>query len=299
VFASFNAAAIGYDVGAWAALGRPPPRGSRAWTCGSATWSTPGTTPSRCGRGWTTSASGAAPGRCRSTGGGPTARTARPGPAAALAEAAATLGLTRTGTWVLPETPACAPNGRRAARRIVPKWSQRHHDRLGAIGRILADNGIRLGLEVIGVAASRTAAASPSSTAWPTSRRSSAPAGTTCPTRGSSSTPSTSMRRERTWTRGWPGGSIASSGSTSPTCRPRPIPTGRDPGRPARAARRERGGRRSGILLGLAERGYTGPVTVETRARRRSPDAGELEAAARTVATALRAVWPRPVVGRL
>ena len=64
-----------------------------------------------------------------------------------LARVAATLGLLRTATWVLPETPA-----RDSDRREVAAL---HVRRLGAIARILDDHGIRLGLEVIGVESSR------------------------------------------------------------------------------------------------------------------------------------------------
>ncbi len=65
-----------------------------------------------------------------------------------LAEVAASLGLTRTGTWVLPE---------------MPDWSNDHAEvaafhigRIGTIARVLNEHDIRLGLEVIGVESSRT-----------------------------------------------------------------------------------------------------------------------------------------------
>jgi sugar phosphate isomerase/epimerase len=68
-----------------------------------------------------------------------------------LAEAAAQLGLRRTATWVLPETPtATGPGADRAA--VV----QMHVDLLGALARTLEPFDIRLGLEVIGVASFRT-----------------------------------------------------------------------------------------------------------------------------------------------
>ncbi len=67
-----------------------------------------------------------------------------------LAECAAALGLTRTGTWVMPET----------------SWSieqtfAMHVDRLGMIARVLEPHGIELGLEVIGVASSRSGQGTP------------------------------------------------------------------------------------------------------------------------------------------
>ena len=68
-----------------------------------------------------------------------------------LAEAAALLGLKRTSTWVLPETPAMAgPGGDHDAVLAM------HLERLGALVRTLQPFGIRLGLEVIGVASFRT-----------------------------------------------------------------------------------------------------------------------------------------------
>jgi sugar phosphate isomerase/epimerase len=62
-----------------------------------------------------------------------------------LAAYAAALGLRRTGTWVLPET-----------FRSIEQTFDMHVDRLGAIARVLEPHGIRLGLEVVGVASSRT-----------------------------------------------------------------------------------------------------------------------------------------------
>ena len=72
-----------------------------------------------------------------------------------LAEAATILGLTRTGTWVLPETPErpATEAGRAAHFEATVAF---HRERLGAIARTLAGFGHRLGLEVIGVASSRS-----------------------------------------------------------------------------------------------------------------------------------------------
>ena len=69
-----------------------------------------------------------------------------------FAEAAAVLGLTRTGTWVMPETPE--PTGRGGCVAL-------HVERLGKIARVLNPFGIRLGLEVVGVASSRTGPGEP------------------------------------------------------------------------------------------------------------------------------------------
>ena len=72
-----------------------------------------------------------------------------------LAEAAAVLGLTRTGTWVMPETPE-RPESETARADHLAAIGGLHLQRLGAIARVLAEHGCRLGLEVIGVASFRT-----------------------------------------------------------------------------------------------------------------------------------------------
>lgn len=71
------------------------------------------------------------------------------------AEAAATLGLTRTATWVMPETPD-RPQSQQAQNAHLAEQAELHIVRLDAIARILAAHGTRLGLEVIGVASFRT-----------------------------------------------------------------------------------------------------------------------------------------------
>lgn len=68
------------------------------------------------------------------------------------AAAAAALGLTRTGTWVVPESPP----GESAEATM-----DRHAERLAAIARVLDRHGVRLGLEVIGVATSRSGRGTP------------------------------------------------------------------------------------------------------------------------------------------
>jgi sugar phosphate isomerase/epimerase len=72
-----------------------------------------------------------------------------------LARAAATLGLFRTGTWVMPQTiappgPDCDHHELRIATCSL------HLERLGKIASILADWGCRLGLEIMGPATART-----------------------------------------------------------------------------------------------------------------------------------------------
>lgn len=71
------------------------------------------------------------------------------------AEAAATLGLLRTCTWVMPETLLAPrePDERAEHLREIVKL---HCERLGAIARAIDPYGSRLGLEVIGVESFRT-----------------------------------------------------------------------------------------------------------------------------------------------
>ena len=71
------------------------------------------------------------------------------------ADAAAGLGIVRTGTWVLPETPE-RPSGHEAFDAHQAAVGGFHAKRLGAIAAVLGRSGIRLGLEVIGVESSRT-----------------------------------------------------------------------------------------------------------------------------------------------
>jgi sugar phosphate isomerase/epimerase len=72
-----------------------------------------------------------------------------------LAESAARLGLFRTGTWVMPETPH-RPASRAGREAHWAEVADLHTRRLGAIARVLADHGGRLGLEAIGVRSVRT-----------------------------------------------------------------------------------------------------------------------------------------------
>ncbi len=70
-----------------------------------------------------------------------------------ILQAAQILGLTRTGTWVMPELP-----DRNSNRREVVAL---HVRRLGMIARVLAEFDIKLGLEVIGVESFRTGRGEP------------------------------------------------------------------------------------------------------------------------------------------
>jgi sugar phosphate isomerase/epimerase len=77
-----------------------------------------------------------------------------------FARVASRLGLTRTGTWVLPEcaTVATDPRGAEDAFR---RTLEMHRHRLGRIAAILGDEGVRLGLEIIGPAGARGSSALP------------------------------------------------------------------------------------------------------------------------------------------
>jgi sugar phosphate isomerase/epimerase len=79
---------------------------------------------------------------------------------ARLARVATRLGLTRTGTWVMPECPTLEASGRGAVNSFR-RTLDLHRHRLGRIAAILADEGIRLGLEIIGPAAARAATKPP------------------------------------------------------------------------------------------------------------------------------------------
>lgn len=70
-----------------------------------------------------------------------------------ILEAARTLGLSRTGTWVMPEV--LGPETTRS------EVSALHVERLGRVARLMHGYGIRIGLEVIGVESFRTGRAEP------------------------------------------------------------------------------------------------------------------------------------------
>ncbi|MDB5351872.1 MAG: sugar phosphate isomerase/epimerase [Planctomycetota bacterium] len=111
-----------------------------------------------------------------------------------VAEAAATLGLTRTGTWVMPEAPkdfvrtlkdrrACLHSRGPVERSDIQVRDESasedqalvygfHFDRLREIAPVLAEFGIRLGLEVIGVESSRSGEGVPYVTSLASLRRS-------------------------------------------------------------------------------------------------------------------------------
>ena len=96
------------------------------------------------------------PGRCQFTGAAPpsssrqTSATCRD-----YARAAATLGLQRTGTWVLPQDGFDDSSPASANDDLLERTVRLHVERLGKIAKILADHGSRLGLEVMGPASAR------------------------------------------------------------------------------------------------------------------------------------------------
>lgn len=67
-----------------------------------------------------------------------------------FAAAAAQLGLCRTGTWVLPAT--------KNDLKATADW---HRDRLGTMARVLADQGISIGIEAIGPRSARAGLGQP------------------------------------------------------------------------------------------------------------------------------------------
>jgi sugar phosphate isomerase/epimerase len=72
-----------------------------------------------------------------------------------LAEVASILGLTRTGTWVMPDVdPSALEPGTEApdARQLI---AELHLERLGKIARVLGEHGSKLGLEILGPAGDR------------------------------------------------------------------------------------------------------------------------------------------------
>jgi sugar phosphate isomerase/epimerase len=72
-----------------------------------------------------------------------------------LAAAASCLGLTRTGTWILPEVDHVLTPGT-SGPEVIRGTRELHLDRLGRIAQVLADHGCRIGLEILGPATSRT-----------------------------------------------------------------------------------------------------------------------------------------------
>ena len=215
-----------------------------------------------------------------------------------LAEVAATLGLDRTGTWVLPETPR-APRtaaGRAAHLREVVAL---HQDRLGAIARVLGSFGCRLGLEVIGVAASRTGRGLPfvHRLADLDAVLGNGPDGTSVPGIVLDAfhlhAAGEDVAQILTWAAGrivWVHVADLSAGADRDLRQIRDDRRGL-PGESGAVAVAD-------LLHLLAAMGYDGPVTAEPWGSCPSLAGLDLDASARTVAEALKAVWPGSGAGR-
>jgi sugar phosphate isomerase/epimerase len=221
------------------------------------------------------------------------------------AEAAAILGLTRTGTWVLPEVIEGAPGDEADARRATREF---HRCELGRIARILAEHGTRLGLEVIGVESSRSGGRAPflCRMADPELGELLRDLDAAIPR----------PLRERTW---WPVGVVvdpfhlyaAGEGIEAALSwgvegviwvHVADLPAGAGGERSA-IRDRERGlpGESGavdcrGALRRLAELGYDGPVTVEPLPGCRSLAGQGAGSLARSVARALHAAWPADLI---
>jgi sugar phosphate isomerase/epimerase len=208
------------------------------------------------------------------------------------AEAAARLGLERTGTWVLPETPG-RPGPGVADSAYLASVAAFHVERLGAIARVLALHGIRLGLEAIGVASSRSGRGLPFVTRLAELKRHLQPLWSAEPNVGlvvdafhlyaADDDPRPALAhavRDVVWVH------VAD------------LPRSASPDRAAiqdqqRGLPGEHGAVDSARLLKwLAGAGYEGPVTVETMADCRTLAGLSPAEAAQRVAAALRSVWP-------
>jgi len=214
----------------------------------------------------------------------------------ALARAASILGLHRTATWMMPETPdlPASEAAREAHRREVRDL---HVRRLGSIARVLADHGTRLGLEVIGVATSRTGRGLPLYT------RMGDPALAELLATLRVETPGVGLLvdafhlyaagepMEVGWSRGvesvvWV--HVADLPASAPA--DRATMRDGDRGLPGENGAIDVGG----LLRGLAGRGYDGPVTVEPLGGCKSLAGLDARAVADRVSSALGGVWPSP-----
>ena len=210
-----------------------------------------------------------------------------------LAEVACTLGLTRTGTWVMPETPG-RPEGEAERLAYRAEVAALHVRRLGAIARVLDGFGIRLGLEVIGVESSRTGRGEPFVARLADLDRELAPIWDEAPNLGilldafhlhAADEP---IEAGLAWGVGrvvW--AHVADLPPSGPADRSGIIDANRGlPGENGAVDVRR-------FLCRLASEGYDGPVTVEPLANCRSLSGLEPGAVARRVKATLDAAWPR------
>jgi sugar phosphate isomerase/epimerase len=214
-----------------------------------------------------------------------------------LADAAATLGLWRAGTWVLPETPA-APAGTGEPVEAFNAVVAMHRVRLGAMARILARLGIRLGLEVIGVASARSGKGQPFVTRLADFDRVLGSLWTEAPNfgivldnwhlyaAGESVEAALQWGIQRVvWVH------LADLPATAP----------RDPAAMIDSRRGLPGENGAidakGVLRRVSEAGYEGPVTVEPMPGCRSLAGRSAAAVADQVAASLRPLWPDSIPG--
>ena len=202
------------------------------------------------------------------------------------ARCASILGLTRTGTWVLPEIPE--------------EWSLEetvamHVERLSAMARVLNDFGIHLGLEVIGVESSRTPGGRPFAHRLADLKRYFQPLFEEIPNLGilldgfhlyAAGEP---IEAGLAWGVGkivWAHVADLPEGSSGD--RTQIIDHNRGlPGESPVVPTRE-------LLQRLADEGYEGPVTAEPLGNSRTLRGQSAADAVNRVAAALRGVWPAP-----
>jgi sugar phosphate isomerase/epimerase len=200
------------------------------------------------------------------------------------AEAAAVLGLTRTGTWVMPEL----PEGMGREQTI-----QLHLTRLGGITETLDQFGIRIGLETIGVASFRKGVTPLLFT------RQGDLGPLLNPLAAHHKNVGLLLDSFHLYAADESLGSALAQGIDSLVwVHVADLPPGSDSER-SRIEDHNRGlpGEHGAvynraILAVLADRGYDGPVTAEPLARCRSLNGLDPLATARAVAHALRSVWP-------
>lgn len=210
----------------------------------------------------------------------------------AHAEVAAALGLTRTGTWVLPETAAIPATeaGRQAHLAETVQW---HLQRLGAIARVLNRHGIRFGLEVIGVASFRKGRGLPFVHRLADFDRLLGDVWNEAPNLGILLDGFHLYAAGEDCEAG-----LAWGVERIVAVHLADLPASAGPDRALiedqqRGLPGENGAIDSRELLAqLAARGYNGPVTVEPMAGCRSLEGRKAENAARVVAAALQTVWP-------
>lgn len=208
-----------------------------------------------------------------------------------LLDAASTLGLLRTATWVMPEVPgALAPLGPEAAREATTRF---HVERLSALMEVLEPYRVRLGLEAIGVARFRSGRTPPFLTRLGDLGPVLDPISARFPDVG------LLLDGFHLYASGEPlDVALARGAGAVVWAHVADLPAGA-PADPALMEDHERGlpGDHGaidnrGLLAALRDLGYDGPVTAEPLARCRSLAGLDPRATAEAVARSLRSVWP-------